>query len=58
LVSPRGRRRPSRVGQPGLPGLSRLFGLDTTGKPYAADFGLALREEDYGREAGFAGTPA
>jgi serine/threonine protein kinase/formylglycine-generating enzyme required for sulfatase activity len=26
--------------------------------PYVADFGLALREEDFGRGAGFAGTPA
>jgi eukaryotic-like serine/threonine-protein kinase len=32
--------------------------LDTTSKPYVADFGLALREEDYGKQAGFAGTPA
>jgi serine/threonine protein kinase/formylglycine-generating enzyme required for sulfatase activity len=31
--------------------------LDTNGKPYVADFGLALREEDYGSGAGFAGTP-
>src|SRR5262249_62408520 len=27
-------------------------------KPYVADFGLALREEDFGQGAGFAGTPA
>jgi serine/threonine protein kinase len=32
--------------------------LDTTGKPYVADFGLALREEDFGKGAGFAGTPS
>jgi serine/threonine protein kinase/formylglycine-generating enzyme required for sulfatase activity len=32
--------------------------LDTTGKPYLADFGLALKEEDFGKEAVFAGTPA
>jgi hypothetical protein len=31
--------------------------LDTGGKPYLADFGLALREEDFGKGAGFAGTP-
>jgi predicted Ser/Thr protein kinase len=32
--------------------------IDTTGKAYVADFGLALKEEDYGKGAGFAGTPA
>ena len=32
--------------------------LDKSGKPYVADFGLALREEDFGRGSGFAGTPA
>ncbi|MGO9919135.1 MAG: protein kinase domain-containing protein [Isosphaeraceae bacterium] len=32
--------------------------IDATGKPYLADFGLALRDEDFGRAAGFAGTPA
>src|SRR5262249_9830346 len=32
--------------------------LDTAGEPYVADFGLALKEEDFGRGAGFAGTPA
>src|SRR5205814_1843804 len=32
--------------------------LDRTGKPYLADFGLAQREEDFGRGIGFAGTPA
>ncbi|HEV3262230.1 MAG TPA: SUMF1/EgtB/PvdO family nonheme iron enzyme [Gemmataceae bacterium] len=32
--------------------------LDTTDKPYVADFGLALKEEDFGRGAAVAGTPA
>jgi serine/threonine protein kinase/formylglycine-generating enzyme required for sulfatase activity len=32
--------------------------LDAGGRPYVADFGLALREEDFGKEPGFAGTPA
>jgi serine/threonine protein kinase len=32
--------------------------LDTGGKPYVADFGLALKEEDFGKGASFAGTPA
>jgi serine/threonine protein kinase len=32
--------------------------LDADGKPYVADFGLALKEEDFGRGPGFAGTPA
>jgi formylglycine-generating enzyme required for sulfatase activity len=32
--------------------------LDTAGKPYLTDFGLALRETDFGRTAGLAGTPA
>ncbi len=32
--------------------------LDTPGKPYVADFGLALKEEDFGTGANFAGTPA
>lgn len=32
--------------------------LDHAGKPYVADFGLALKEEDLGKGAGFAGTPA
>ena len=32
--------------------------LDAAGKPYVADFGLALKEEDFGKGAGFAGTPA
>jgi serine/threonine protein kinase/formylglycine-generating enzyme required for sulfatase activity len=31
--------------------------LDTTGKPYLADFGLALREEDFGKGYKFLGTP-
>jgi serine/threonine protein kinase len=32
--------------------------IDATGKPYVADFGLALKEEDFGKGAPFAGTPA
>jgi serine/threonine protein kinase/formylglycine-generating enzyme required for sulfatase activity len=32
--------------------------LDKSAKPYVADFGLALKEEDFGRGVGFAGTPA
>jgi serine/threonine protein kinase/formylglycine-generating enzyme required for sulfatase activity len=32
--------------------------LDHSGKPYVADFGLALKEDDFGKEAGLAGTPA
>jgi eukaryotic-like serine/threonine-protein kinase len=32
--------------------------LDTAGTPYLADFGLALTEEEYGRGATYAGTPA
>ncbi len=32
--------------------------IDATGKPYLADFGLALSDEDFDRGAGFAGTPA
>src|SRR5262249_50542884 len=32
--------------------------LDATGKPYVADFGLALREEDVGHGPKYAGTPA
>jgi serine/threonine protein kinase/formylglycine-generating enzyme required for sulfatase activity len=32
--------------------------LDTSGKPYVADFGLALREENVGQGPRFAGTPA
>jgi serine/threonine protein kinase len=32
--------------------------LDDSGKPYLADFGLALRDQDFGKGPGFAGTPA
>jgi serine/threonine protein kinase len=32
--------------------------LDADGHPVVADFGLALREEDFGTGPGFAGTPA
>ncbi|HEV3003556.1 MAG TPA: serine/threonine-protein kinase, partial [Pirellulales bacterium] len=32
--------------------------LDAAGRPYVADFGLALREEDFGRSWRDAGTPA
>jgi formylglycine-generating enzyme required for sulfatase activity len=32
--------------------------IDTQGKPYVADFGLALKDEDFGKLAGLAGTPA
>ena len=32
--------------------------LDKTGKPYVADFGLALREQDVGKKPSYAGTPA
>jgi eukaryotic-like serine/threonine-protein kinase len=32
--------------------------IDTSGKPFMADFGLALKEQDFGKGAGFAGTPA
>jgi serine/threonine protein kinase len=31
--------------------------LDRSGKPFLGDFGLALREEDFGTGARFAGTP-
>src|SRR5262249_46709395 len=31
--------------------------LDSEGKPVVADFGLALREEDYGKGSGWQGTP-
>src|SRR5262249_19517483 len=31
--------------------------IDSAGKPYVADFGLALKEEDFGKGTGFAGTP-
>ncbi|MFI5458843.1 MAG: serine/threonine protein kinase, partial [Isosphaerales bacterium] len=32
--------------------------IDASGKPCVADFGLALRDEDFGKGPGFAGTPA
>jgi class 3 adenylate cyclase/predicted Ser/Thr protein kinase len=32
--------------------------LDMAAKPYVTDFGLALKEEDFGKGEGFAGTPA
>src|SRR5450755_637937 len=32
--------------------------LDKSGKPFVADFGLALREQDVGRGPRYAGTPA
>jgi eukaryotic-like serine/threonine-protein kinase len=32
--------------------------LDQKGRPFVADFGLALREQDAGAESRFAGTPA
>jgi serine/threonine protein kinase/formylglycine-generating enzyme required for sulfatase activity len=32
--------------------------LESNGKPFVADFGLALKEEDFGEGAKFAGTPA
>jgi formylglycine-generating enzyme required for sulfatase activity len=32
--------------------------LDTSGLPFVADFGLALKEQDFGKDARFAGTPA
>ena len=32
--------------------------VEETGRPYVADFGLALREEDFGKGSGVAGTPA
>jgi predicted Ser/Thr protein kinase len=31
--------------------------IDRAGKPHVADFGLALKEDDFGRGPGFAGTP-
>jgi serine/threonine protein kinase len=31
--------------------------LDTSGKPFVADFGLALREQDVGKGSRYAGTP-
>jgi hypothetical protein len=32
--------------------------LDQAGTPFGADFGLALKEEDFGKAAGLVGTPA
>jgi serine/threonine protein kinase len=32
--------------------------LDKTGKPFVADFGLALREQEFGKGPRYAGTPA
>jgi serine/threonine protein kinase len=32
--------------------------IDTSGKPFVADFGLALKDEDFGTGASIAGTPA
>ena len=32
--------------------------IDTSDKPYVTDFGLALKEEDFGKGGAFAGTPA
>ena len=32
--------------------------IDASGKPSVADFGLALRDEDFGKGGGLAGTPA
>ena len=32
--------------------------IDAAGKPCVADFGLALKDEDFGKGAGIAGTPA
>ncbi|MGO9113216.1 MAG: protein kinase domain-containing protein [Thermoguttaceae bacterium] len=32
--------------------------IDAAGKPYLADFGLALKEEDFGGRSGQVGTPA
>ena len=32
--------------------------IDASGKPCLADFGLALKDEDFGKGAGLAGTPA
>jgi serine/threonine protein kinase len=32
--------------------------IDTSGKPFVADFGLALKDEDFGKPSGIAGTPA
>ena len=32
--------------------------IDASGKPFVADFGLALKDEDFGKGGGLAGTPA
>jgi serine/threonine protein kinase/formylglycine-generating enzyme required for sulfatase activity/tetratricopeptide (TPR) repeat protein len=32
--------------------------IDAAGKPYVADFGLALKDEDFGKSRGLAGTPS
>jgi eukaryotic-like serine/threonine-protein kinase len=32
--------------------------IDGSGKAFVADFGLALKDEDFGRDAGIAGTPS
>ena len=32
--------------------------IDSKGKPYLADFGMALKENDFAREGGLVGTPA
>jgi serine/threonine protein kinase/formylglycine-generating enzyme required for sulfatase activity len=32
--------------------------IDASGRPFVADFGLALRDEDYGKAGGLAGTPS
>jgi serine/threonine protein kinase/tetratricopeptide (TPR) repeat protein len=32
--------------------------IDASGRPYVADFGLALKDEDFGKSAGLAGTPS
>ena len=32
--------------------------VDTAGRPCVTDFGLALRDEDFGKESGVAGTPS
>ena len=32
--------------------------IDQAGTPYLADFGLALREQDFGKGGGIGGTPA
>ena len=36
----------------------RISMLDKSGKPFVADFGLALREQDVGKGPRYAGTPA